>query len=384
MLPLLKKNRKRILALVGLLTILAFGGIPYVRALEIAVTGNGSESVNEVAVETTTTTTVQQSNEANVINNVATEANTGGNTASGNTGGDVAIDTGNITENVTLETTANASVIEIPCCNGEEAGVVISGNGADSENSVDLAISQKTTVVIDQKASVKNVVNGSANTGENTANENNGNVNIETGDIHVAGGIENGPINFYNVSVPNGGSGFLVKISGNGAGSTNNITLSIFDPTNVFINSYADLDNFVSWDLNTGGNTANGNNGDVRIKTGDIFFDFFIKNGPINFGGVEIPCCHLPPVPPIPPDGDGGPEDGGNGRPPGGDSSKPSDPGPSGSTSPSAASTEGGPWVVGLSDTSSPAAQALIFFVGLVMIAYGVRIVGKEAKRAFK
>lgn len=382
---LLKKNRRQLLALLSLLLILSFGGTPYVRALEISVTGNGSESVNEVAVQTSTITSVQQSNEANVSNNVATDANTGGNTASGNTGGSTAIDTGNITENVSVETAANASSVETPCC-AQESSAEISGNGADSQNSINVSQTSQTNVTLEQTANVTNKVEGKANTGENTANDNNGNVSIATGDIRVSGGIENGPINVYNVSAPAGGDGFSIKISDNGAGSQNNISLNIFDPTNVFINSYADIENFVNWDLNTGGNVANGNNGDVTIRTGDIFFDFFIKNGPINVGGVWIPCC-LPPVPPPPPPpppgNGGGPGDGGF---PPTDGGKPSDgqPSPTGAISEAAASTEaGGPWVVGLSDTSSPQARALLFLVGLAMIAYGVKIVGKEAKERF-
>lgn len=388
MFSLLRKNRKNIITALSLLLMLSIGGTPYVRALEITVTGNGNESVNEVAVQTTTTTTVQQTNEADISNNVVTDANTGGNTASGNTGGNTSIDTGDVAQNVTVETAVNASSIETPCCNGGDTKIEVTGNGSGSQNSVDLTKSQETNITISQDADVKNSVNGTANSGKNTANNNNGNVSIETGEIHVSGGIQNGPINVHDVFAPAPGDGLSVKISGNGAGSGNNISLNIFDPTSVFITSNADIDNFVNWDLNTGENVADGNNGDVTIRTGDIFFDFFIKNGPINIGGVEIPCCRLPLIPPLPPTpptpptpplppGDGGiPPDGG----------KPSDgqPGPTGTITPAAASTEAGGGVIGLSNTSSPAAQALFFFVGLMMIAYGVKLVGKEAKEAIK
>ena len=378
MLALLKANRKRILALLGLLAILSFGGTPYVRALEIEVSGNGSGSTNEVTTQVTTETVVQQTNEANVTNNVNTDANTGGNTASENTGGSTAIETGDVAQNVSIETAANASSVETPCC-ASETEITISGNGENSQNSVDLTQTQGTDITINQDADIFNKVEGSANTGENTANGNNGNVSIQTGDIHVSGGIENGPINVHNVSASVPGQELSLKISGNGAGSSNNLTLSIFDPTNVFINSNADIDNFVHWDLNTGGNVANGNNGDVSIVTGDIFFDFLIKNGPINVGEVDIDCCHLLPPPPDDPGhpgGGGGPDNEQN--PDTGNQPSPSGSSPSVSSS----SDPGGPGVIGLSNTASPAAKALFFFAGLVMMAYGAKIIEKESKKA--
>lgn len=376
MLALLKANRKRILALLGLLAILSFGGTPYVRALEIEVTGNGSGSTNEVTAQATTQTTVQQTNEANVTNDVNTDANTGGNTASGNTGGSTAITTGDAAQNVSIETAANASSVETPCC-ASETEISISGNGEGSQNSVDLTQVQGTNISINQEADVFNKVEGSANTGENTANDNNGNVSIQTGDIHVSGGIENGPINVHSVSASAPGQELSLKIFGNGVGSSNNLTLSIFDPTNVFINSNADIDNFVHWNLNTGGNVANGNNGDVSIVTGDIFFDFLIKNGPINVGEVDIDCCRLLPPPPDDPGhpgGGGGPDD--EQEP---DTENPTSSSGS-SSSGSSSSSDDGPGVIGLSNTSSPAAKAMFFFVGLAMMAYGARLIGKEAK----
>ena len=376
MLALLKKERKGLIATLALLATLSFGGTPYVRALEIEVSGNGSGSTNEVATQVSTQTVVQQTNEADVTNAVTTDANTGGNTASENTGGSTSIETGDVAQNVSIETAANTSSVETPCC-ASETDISISGNGEGSQNSVDLTKTQETNITINQDADVLNKVNGNANTGNNTANDNNGNVSIQTGDIHVSGGIENGPINVHHVSASAPGEDLSVKIFGNGTGSQNRISLNIFDPVIVFINSNADIDNFVHWDLNTGQNEANGNNGDVSIVTGDIIFDFFIKNGPINVGEVDIDCCHL--LPP-PPDDPGNP--GGGVTPP---NDVPSVPNPtSGSSSSSAGSSSGGSWVVGLSDTSSPAAQALLFWAGLVMILYGVKLVGKEAKKTFR
>jgi hypothetical protein len=379
MLALLRQERKRLFTLIALLAILCFGGTPYVLAVEISVTGNGSGSTNEVTTQVVTETTIVQSNNGNVSNDVNTSADTGSNTASENTGGTTAIETGDASQNVSVETAVNTSSVETPCC-ASSTDITVSGNGADSQNTVDLIKTQETTITIDQNAKIKNKVSGSANTGGNTANDNNGSVSIKTGDIHVSGGIENGPINVHNVSASAPSEDLSVKVSGNGSGSQNNVSLNVFDPTNVFITSNADIDNFAHWDLNTGKNEANGNNGDVSIETGDIIFDFLIKNGPINIGGVDIECCHL--LPP-PPDGGGDHPEGGGG-PDGGqtpDGGQPS--GSSSSSSSSSGSSDGGaggPGVIGLSNTSSPAAQALFFFAGLVMMGYGASLIGKEAK----
>ena len=51
-------------------------------------------------------------------------------------------------------------------------------------------------------------------------------------------------------------------------------------------------------------NTANKNNGDVKITTGDIYYESTINNEEINTGIVDIDCCNFPDKPdkPTPPD----------------------------------------------------------------------------------
>lgn len=62
------------------------------------------------------------------------------------------------------------------------------------------------------------------------------------------------------------------------------------------------------WNLISGNNTANRNNGDVSIKTGNIDFTSDIENGPIASSSVSDYCCEDPkdqevpsPTPPAPP-----------------------------------------------------------------------------------
>jgi len=368
----LKKHSALPLLIIALVLLFQIGSVVTAFAEEIIVSGNGEGSSNEVTVQNNTTTTVTQSNNADVTNNVDTSATTGNNTASDNTGGDVAIVTGDVSQDVTIENSLNSSSVEIECC-PTETNIEISGNGSDSENSVSLENQSQTEVSISQNASVTNNIFGSANTGDNKANDNTGgSVLIDTGNIKVLGAIKNGPINVYSVTGGTGTGGNLdVSIASNGEGSINLVSLLLGGLSALKLNNNAVIYNEVYWDLNTGGNEANGNTGgDVTIRTGDILFDFGIENGPINVGGVDWGCCR--------------PHDGGDGGPPppGGDGDGDGDGdgggGGGGSTSSSGGGAGGVAQIIGLSDTSSEAAQTLIFWAGLAMMALGINFAGKE------
>ena len=342
--------------------------VMFARAEEIAVSGNGSGSVNEVSVQNIQTTTITQTNNADVTNNVDTSADTGGNTANGNTGSDVGITTGDASQNIEIENSLNFSSVDVPCC-PSDISAEISGNGSDSTNEIAIGSETQTNISITQNANVENNVSGSANTGDNSANDNTGgSVLIDTGSIWVAGGIKNGPINVYSITGGSGGQDVSVSVSGNGSGSTNLISLLLTDLANLNVQNNANIVNDVSWDLNTGRNEANGNTGgDVEIRTGDIFFDFSIENGPINVGGIDWGCC---------PDGDG---DGDPPPPPPGDGDGDGDgdgagPGPSGAGDPGA-----GGFVLALAETSGEAYPMILF--GLAMIAAGASLVKKRGFR---
>lgn len=351
------------------------------RAIEVVISDNGTGSDNEIGVEVLQETIVEQTNEANIENVVDSDANTGENETSGNTGDDVSIKTGDVESEVVVENSINQSSVETDCCISD-LDADISGNGVHSDNSVDLVVNQETNITIDQKAAVLNQIEGSANTGENTANFNSGDVTIRTGDIKVSGGILNGPINGASVRGGSGVTNLAASIAGNGVGSNNNITSSMNSVSDIALNFNASLDNDVKWNLNTGGNSAIGNLGDVNIATGDIFFDFFIKNGPVNFGFVDWGCCDDADTTDGPDGTDPDPGDD-NGDPP----SNP--PGAGGNSDDGGGDGDGenaggdsagsGPQVLGLSDTSSKAAKALIFWVGIAMMIFGLKTVSSEA-----
>lgn len=316
----------------------------FARAEEFIISGNGDGSDSQITAEVTTTTTVEQTNNANVANSVDVNAATGSNEANGNLG-DTSITTGNINEDVTIENTLNNSSVETPCC-PDKTSLSISENGADSENNININSQDSNTININQTANITNSITGSGNTGDNQANNNGGNVTIETGSIFANSKITNEPVNFYNIRGGVGGS--------NG----------------IFANNIFSTTNNVNWNLNTGRNTANGNLGDVSIKTGDIFLNVLIENI-ANLGRVTVDCCGSTDDPDDPGDPDDPSDPGNPGNPP-------SSVGSSSGSSSSSSSSSVGPQILGLSDTSGPAARALIFLAGLVMMAAGLSIASKE------
>ncbi len=262
-----------------------------VNAEEYIIVDNGSGSDNELNISSTSTTTVQQNNTADVQNSVDVSANTGDNSANSNTGGDVAIDTGNIDASTSIENNLNSSYVNIENCNtcNTSGQAIISNNGSYSDNVINYTSNNTNTVTVDQYASVNNYVNGYANTGGNTANYNNGDVDIDTGSITVQDVIKNNT-NLSKVNLKAGANNsFLLKINGNGAWSENILNLIQNDSNIITVDNVADIYNSSFWDLITGNNEANKNNGNVAIKTGDIDLDVLIENN-VNQSEVVVDC----------------------------------------------------------------------------------------------
>ena len=342
--------------------------VVFVRAEELIVSSNASGSTNEVSVDSANSTTVTQVNNADVANNIDASANTGENTASDNSGSST-ITTGDASQNIEVSTNLNYSEVIIPCC-PSDINAEISGNGEDSTNSINLGQTSETNINISQYAKVSNEISGTANTGNNSADNNSGSVSISTGSIWVGAKIENSPINIYKVKGGSGGGGLSARIAGNGSGSTNILSFTLGDSSSINIDNQAKINNKLTWLLNTGGNFANGNLGDVAISTGDISFDLLVANGPINVGGVDWGCCDDF-DPGEPPDGGTPPATPPSGTvPPGG----PGAPGPSG-----LAAAAAGLSILGLSATGGLNFPINIW-AGLFMLFMGGMIILEETK----
>lgn len=168
--------------------------------------------------------------------------------------------------------------------------IVIESNGSGSSNEVNVTVQSETTVEQTNNVEITNNVDASANTGNNEANNNTGeNTTIETGDAEVNVDITNvGNSNTVNQDCCTAQTPGTVSISGNGAGSVNNTNITNTYQTNVSIANNASVTNNVNGKAVTGKNSANGNLGDVAIKTGNITASESIHNGPFNVNSVSV------------------------------------------------------------------------------------------------
>jgi len=254
------------------------------------ISGNGSDSENEIDLGSghgrrshsdKTEIQVFQDNTAEVTNEVDSTAKTGGNDTKRNTGGDVIVRTGDATATADVSTTANTNVAQVGG-HGEQGNTVsalITGNGSESDNSVELDLNHKTSIVQDNLAEVQNKVDAYAKTGWNNANDNTGGeVAIMTGDADAYATVDN-MVNFNAAEID---CGCLLdataKISGNGYDSENEIEAKLGEDRSVFQGgkegngNLADLSNDVESEAKTGVNDAKYNTGEAEdplIWTGD-------------------------------------------------------------------------------------------------------------------
>ncbi len=257
--------------------------------VNVTVKGNGAKSDNDVTVDLNNTVNIRQDNQARINNNINIDADTGDNKAQKNTGGDVSIDTGNADATVTVNNTANlnGAVVAGKSGTGGVLSVVIDGNGAGSDNNVEVDSTNNTTVNQRNKADFDNNVNINGETGDNTAEDNTGgNSSITTGDATANVGVNNtANFNWADVNVccfDDAESSITVK--GNGADSDNDVTLDFLTKQKVVQDNNAYFDNGGGkndgLDLDTGDNKVKGNTqgGDPSIDTGNAGADVTVNN----------------------------------------------------------------------------------------------------------
>jgi len=210
------------------------GGCP--GDLSVVISGNGSDSHNEVDVDVNKSHSknpepnkwIQQTNTANVTNDVNVKANSGYNDAEDNTGGDVEINTGEATAEAVVVNQLNANVAWLGGSNGGALELIISGNGSDSDNDIDVDLNDNVGILQNNYANVSNEVDVKANSGKNDAEDNTGGTtSIDTGDAE-AGAMVDTMANFNAAYVADcclfDG---LVKIAGNGTDSENDVDLDL-------------------------------------------------------------------------------------------------------------------------------------------------------------
>lgn len=106
------KARKLLLLVIALAVLTVF--LQHAAfADEFSITGNAAGSNNQIDINQQQSTSIQQSNQSSVTNDVDVNANTGGNRVSGD--GD-SIKTGDARINVSITNQGNTNQANVPCC----------------------------------------------------------------------------------------------------------------------------------------------------------------------------------------------------------------------------------------------------------------------------
>jgi len=168
-------------------------------SLSARIVGNGSDTHNKIELDVNRSVFVDQSNDADVDNNIDVAAKTGKNEAERNTGGSVSIETGNAEVTVGVDNMVNFNWAEVDCCRLGDDLVKIAGNGDESKNTIDADLLGGFWVDQDNRATsgeVDNGIDGVAKTGGNEIERSTGVVDpadpsIETGDAMIDVTVEN-------------------------------------------------------------------------------------------------------------------------------------------------------------------------------------------------
>jgi hypothetical protein len=260
----------------------------------IQISGNGAFSDSTANVNTSNNTTVTQNNNANISNDVDIHANTGNNDASFNTGGSTSVSTGDANTAVRVDNAVNVNKATVNSCCSNDANVQISGNGAYSDNDVNLRSDNDVRLTQNNNANIRNDVDVHANTGDNNANFNTGgDVSINTGDANTVVGLRTlANANSASIGGGSGNHGTLsARILDNGAFSDNDINLNFDNDSRIRQDNRANIRNDVDVNANTGHNDANFNTGgDVDVVTGDANARVWVDNL-ANFNAASIDDC---------------------------------------------------------------------------------------------
>lgn len=275
------------------------GLMPVLGATHLVISGNGSDSNNDVNVEVEHSTSVVQSNNADVTNEVNAKSNTGDNKAKGNTGGEVSVETGDATNNVSVTNTLNSNAANVDCCsNAGDVTLEIKDNGSDSDNDIDYdsdsGSKESSNVYVRQSnySDVTNKVYTDAKTGDNDVDDNTGgNVSVETGDASATVTLSTtANANSAKVGGQGEGASLSAVISGNGSDSENDIDLDLENAVWFLQGNNADVYNKVDGEAETGDNEAEDNTGgEVSIETGDADVMVAVDNM-VNFNWADGDC----------------------------------------------------------------------------------------------
>jgi hypothetical protein len=180
-------------------------------------------------------------------------------------------------------------------CTQAATDVLVTGNGADSNNSVDVGETSATQLFQTNRADIDNKIQADAYTGKNEATKNTGgDTAVQSGDALIGVTITNeAGINVARVGGSNvAGTELSARILGNGADSHNNIGLENTTVMEVVQSNSSDIFNGVHADAKTGANDLRKNTGGSTILlTGDAEVGVAIDNAAdFNYADVDCGC----------------------------------------------------------------------------------------------
>jgi hypothetical protein len=285
-------TRKALVTAAAAAAMLLNSALPAFAATDLIISGNGDSSDNYAQVKLEQNTSVVQTNETSINNDIDANASTGGNSASRNTGGDNTVDTGNASTVVNVENTANSNVAEVDCCDLGDTNVEISGNGVDSDNDVKLKDEGSTTVVQDNTAKIYNDIDADARTGYNSSDRNTGgSSSVYTGDAEVGVGVSTvANANVAKVGGGDGGRSLHALITNNGDSSDNDLRLRLGHDVVLQQYNEAKVSNDIDADAKTGNNSTDRNTGgDNLVDTGNAEVLALVDNM-VNFNAADVDC----------------------------------------------------------------------------------------------
>jgi hypothetical protein len=254
--------------------------------LNLTIKDNGAWSENEIEYKSDHEVDLEQENDADIDNDVDVEAKTGDNEANSNTGGKVEVTTGSVVSTVTVENMVNANVARLLGAKDPAMlSVEIAGNGADSENEVEIDLESEVELEQENEADIDNEIEAEFETGDNEAKWNTGGeVGIDTGDIDSNVDVST-LANFNWADLDACGCPFdedsTVLIKDNGAFSDNEFELEEENEVDAEQENEADVENDeIEVEGDTGDNEVRGSTAsdDPSIETGASNHDVKVEN----------------------------------------------------------------------------------------------------------
>jgi len=263
---------KKIATFIGSAALLAAAVIPAIAASNECTNGTtGPFSNNTCTIRNTDNVTVNNVNDAQIVNDIESKSNTGHNSTSYNTLGGIIL-TGDATNNTTVSSVANINTTNITSA---LAGISNIGSnnitGPYSDNQIWLDNEHRADVLNSNTASVYNDVEAKSNTGFNDADYNTGPASVTAGDAWLGLGVNTHAND--NMTVIGGGySGGIVNLAENlttGPFSTQNVT--IYNRARARVNNVNDMQvvNDVDAKSNSGFSSASYNTLGGDVTSGD-------------------------------------------------------------------------------------------------------------------